>query len=199
MTRIEPQPIDAHPELAGQFATFERILGFVPNSLLTMQRRPAVVRAFEALTDAVMDPSGAVDPGLKRLAAHVASLAAGCQYCQAHSLVAAGLNGVSDEKVAAIWDYRQSPLYTDAERVALDFALAAGTVPNAVTDDHFDRMRAFWTEDQVVEILGAICLYAFLNRWNDTMGTELEEPARQLGERVLVRGGWTGGKHLRGS
>ncbi len=198
MTRIQPQPIDTHPELAGQFATFERILGFVPNSLLTMQRRPAVVRAFEALTDAVMDPAGAVDPGLKRLAAHVASLAAGCQYCQAHSLVAAGLNGVTDEKVAAIWDYRQSPLYTDAERGALDFALAAGTVPNAVTDDHFDRMRAFWTEDQIVEILAAICLYAFLNRWNDTMGTELEEPARQLGERVLVRGGWTGGKHLRG-
>lgn len=196
MTRIEPQPIDAHPELAEQFATFERILGFVPNSLLTMQRRPAIVRAFEALTDAVMDPDGVVDPGLKRLAAHVASLAAGCQYCQAHSLVAAGLHGVSEEKLAAIWDYRDSPLYSDAERVALDFALAAGSVPNAVTDDHFDRLREFWTEDQIVEILAAVCLYAFLNRWNDTMGTELEAPARRLGERVLARGGWTGGKHV---
>lgn len=198
MTRLEPQSIDAHPELAGEFATFERILGFVPNSLLTMQRRPEIVRAFETLTNAVMDPSGSVDPGLKRLAAHVASRAAGCQYCQAHSLVAAGLNGVSDEKIAAIWEFRTSPLYNEAERAALDFALAAGTVPNAATDAHFDRLRESWTEDEIVEILAAICLYAFLNRWNDTIGTDLEAEPRRLGERVLARGGWTGGKHLPG-
>jgi len=197
MTRMQPQPIDTHPELAREFATFERILGIVPNSLLTMQRRPEIVRAFEALTNAVMDPAGSVDPGLKRLAAHVASLAAGCQYCQAHSLIAAGLNGVGEEKIAAIWEFRTSPLYSEAERAALDCALAAGTVPNAVTAAHFDRLRESWTEDQVVEILAAICLYAFLNRWNDTMGTELEDAPRQLGERVLARGGWTGGKHVR--
>lgn len=196
MTRMQPQPIDTHPELAQEFATFERILGIVPNSLLTMQRRPEIVRAFEALTNAVMDPAGSVDPGLKRLAAHVASLAAGCQYCQAHSLIAAGLNGVGDEKIAAIWEFRTSPLYSEAERAVLDFALAAGTVPNAVIDAHFDRLRESWTEDEIVEILAAICLYAFLNRWNDTMGTELEDAPRQLGERVLARGGWTGGKHV---
>lgn len=172
---------------------------FVPNSLLTMQRRPDVVRALETLTNAVMDPSGGVDPGLKRLAAHVASLAAGCQQGQAHSLVAAGLNGVGDEKIAAIWEIRTSPLYDEAERAVLDFALAAGAVPNAVTDAHFDRLRESWTEDEIVEIveiveiLAAICLYAFLNRWNDTIGTELEAAPQQLGEPVLARGGWTGG------
>ena len=197
MTRLDPQPIDAHPELAEQFATFERILGFVPNSLLAMQRRPEIVRAFETLTNAVMDPSGSVDPGLKRLAAHVASLAAGCQYCQAHSLVAAGLNGVGDEKIAAIWEFRTSALYDEAERAALEFAAAAGSVPNAATDEHFDQLREHWTDDQIVEILAAICLYAFLNRWNDTVGTALEESRRRLGERVLARGGWTGGKHVR--
>lgn len=196
MSRMQPQPIDTHPELAPEFATFERILGIVPNSLLTMQRRPEIVRAFEALTNAVMDPAGSVDPGLKRLAAHVASLAAGCQYCQAHSLIAAGLNGVGDEKIAAIWEFRTSPLYSEAERAALDFALAAGTVPNAVTDAHFARLRESWTEDEIVEILAALCLYAFLNRWNDSMGTELEDAPRRLGERVLARGGWTGGKHV---
>jgi uncharacterized peroxidase-related enzyme len=199
MTRLEPQSIDAHPELAEEFATFERILGIVPNSLLTMQRRPGIVRAFETLTKAVMDPSGSVDPGLKRLAAHMASRAAGCQYCQAHSLVAAGLSGVSDEKIAAIWEFRTSPLYNEAERAALDFALAAGTVPNAATDAHFDRLRESWTEDEIVEILAAVCLYAFLNRWNDTIGTELEAAPRRLGERVLARGGWNGGKHVPGN
>jgi len=196
MARMEPLPANASPELASTFATFERILGIVPNSLLTMQRRPRIVAAFETLTEAVMDPDGSVTPGLKRLAAHMASRAAGCQYCQAHSLIAAGLSGVDDEKIAAIWEYRTSPLFSEAERVVLDFALAAGMVPNGVTDAHMGRLREHWSEDQIVEILGAICLYAFLNRWNDTMATELETAPRALGDRVLASGGWTGGKHV---
>lgn len=47
-----------------------------------------------------------------------------------------------------------------------------------------------------MEVLAGICLYAFLNRWNDTMATELEAGARDLGDRVLAVGGWTGGKHV---
>jgi alkylhydroperoxidase family enzyme len=161
-----------------------------------MQRRPRVVAAFEALTEAIMDPAGTVDPGLKRLAAHMASRAAGCQYCQAHSLVAAGNSGVGAEKISAIWDFRTSPQFDDAERVVLEFALAAGMVPNAVTDEHLARLRDHWTDDDIVEILAAICLYAFLNRWNDSMATELEVGPRELGDRVLAVGGWTGGKHV---
>ena len=145
MARMDPLPADARPELAATFSAFERILGVVPNSLLTMQRRPRIVAAFEALTEAVMDPDGAVDRGLKRLAAHMASRAAGCQYCQAHSLAAAGMSGVSEAKVAAIWDFRTSPLYNDAERAALEFAVAAGSVPNAVTDEHMARLREHCT------------------------------------------------------
>jgi alkylhydroperoxidase family enzyme len=145
-----------------------------------------------------MDPAGEVDAGFKRLLAHVASRAAGCQYCQAHSLVAAGLRGVPEERLAALWDYATSPLYSDAERAALDFALAAGSAPNAVTSDHFARLRRHWSEDQIVEMLAAICLYGFLNRWNDTMATDLEEVPRAVGERYLSRIGWDGGKHVGG-
>ena len=106
------------------------------------------------------------------------------------------MSGISDAKIAAIWEFRTSPLFDDAERVVLEFALAAGAVPNAVTDDHMARLREHWTDDEIVEILAAICLYAFLNRWNDTMATELEAGPRDLGDRVLAVGGWTGGKHV---
>ncbi len=61
MARMDPLPADARPELAATFATFERILGVVPNSLLTMQRRPRIGAAFEALTEAVRDPDGVAD------------------------------------------------------------------------------------------------------------------------------------------
>jgi alkylhydroperoxidase family enzyme len=196
MAHMQPLPAETTPELRDDFGIFEKILGFVPNSLLTMQRRPKMVRGFGELTRGVMDPEGPVDLGLMRLIAHFSSRAAGCQYCEAHSLVAAKIHHVSQEKLDAIWDYQASPLYTEGERAALDFALAAGSVPNAVDAGLFARMRQHWSEEQIVQILGAVCLYGFLNRWNDSMATDLEEAPREMAERVLASGGWTGGKHV---
>ncbi|MBT8062857.1 MAG: carboxymuconolactone decarboxylase family protein [Xanthomonadales bacterium] len=196
MAHLDPLSPENSPELADDFAIFEKILGFVPNSLLTMQRRPKMVQGFGALTKAVMDPDGPVDLGFMRLVAHFASRAAGCQYCEAHSLIAAQIHGISQQKLDAVWEYRSSDLYSEAERVALDFALAAGAVPNAVDASLMAHMKMLWSEDQIVQILGAVCLYGFLNRWNDSMATDLEDSPRAMGERVLARGGWTGGKHV---
>ena len=195
MAHLKPLSAGSHPELADDFKIFEEILGFIPNSLLTMQRRPKIVQAFGVLTKAVMDPEGVVDLGFKRLIAHFASRAAGCQYCEAHSLIAANIHGINQEKIDAIWDYQTNSLYSDAERVALDYALAAGSVPNAVDDELMERMKQHWSDDEIVEILGAVCLYGFLNRWNDSMATDLEDAPKQMGDRVLSKGGWTGGKH----
>jgi len=184
MAHMQPLDKSATPELAQEFAIFEEILGFIPNSLLTMQRKPEMVKAFGALTKAVMSEKGGVDLGFMRLIAHFASRAAGCQYCEAHSLVAANIHGVSQQKLDAIWEYQSSRLYSDAERVALDYALAAGSVPNGVTDELMARMRKFWSD-----------IYGFLNRWNDSMATELEGSPTAMGKRVLTQGGWDGGKH----
>ncbi len=195
MAHLKPLPPESTPELADTFEHFRSILGFVPNSLLTMQRRPAIVRAFGELTAAVMDPQGSVDPGFKRLLAHFASRAAGCQYCEAHSLIAAAISGVAQAKVDAIWEYQTSEHYSEAERVALDFALAASSVPNEVDEALMARLKLHWRDEQIVELLAAVCLYGFLNRWNDSMATDLEEAPRRLGQRLLSQGGWTGGKH----
>lgn len=197
MAFLEPLSANHTPDLAEDFAIFERILGFVPNSLLTMQRKPEIVRGFGVLTEAVMDPNGTVHPGFKRLLAHLSSRAAGCQYCEAHSLIAAQIHDIPAEKVAAIWEYQTSPLYTAAERAALDFAFATGQVPNGVTAEIMDQVKKYWSEEQIVEMLAAVSLYGFLNRWNDSMATSLEIPAEDLGNRILQRGGWTGGKHLK--
>ncbi len=197
MAHLEPLSPDASPELAADFAYFEGILGVVPNSLLTLQRRPAIVQGFSALVRAVMDPAGEVDLGFKRLVANVASRAAGCRYCEAHSALAARVRGVSEPKIEALWEYPTSPLFTRAERAALDFALAAGSAPNAVDAELMARLREHWSEGQIVELLAVVCLYGFLNRWNDSLATELEAPAAALAGRLLERAGWRAGKHLR--
>ena len=195
MARLPPLPIEHTPELKDHFEFFVGTLGFVPNSVLTMQRKPKLVKALAALNGAAMDPQGEIDLGFKRLVGHFASKAAGCQYCMAHTVLGAKNFGVSEAKLAALWDYATSPLYTDAERVALEFAAAAAQVPNAVTDELFARLREHWSETQIVELLGVIALFGFLNRWNDTMATPLEPVATSLGEQFLAGGGWRVGKH----
>ena len=195
MARIAPLPIEPSHELAADFAFFEKTLGFVPNSLLTMARRPGLAQGLIALSRGVYDPKGEVDLGVKRLIGHVASMAAGCMYCRAHTATSALRHGVSNDKLAAIHDYPRSPLFTEAERAALDFALAAASVPNAVTDDLFSRVREHWSEGQVVEILGVIGLFGFFNRWNDSLATTLEAEPLENAHRTLSATGWQIGKH----
>jgi alkylhydroperoxidase family enzyme len=79
--------------------------------------------------------------------------------------------------------------------VTLDFAIAASSVPNAVSDATFAELHKHWTEEQIVEIVGVISLFGFLNRWNDTMATPLEDEPIAVAEKYLARGGWNVGKH----
>jgi uncharacterized peroxidase-related enzyme len=190
-------PLTPDPQFQELFAAFDKSLGFVPNSVLIMQRKPKLVRAFMQLLAAVWDPEGEVDRGFKRLLAHVASRAAGCQYCMAHTAGGAMRFGVDEAKLAAVWDYRTSPVYSEAERVALDFALAAASVPNDVTDELFACLRKHWSDGQVVEILAVIATFGFLNRWNDSLATPLEDEPIEVGSKFLASHGWSAEKHRR--
>jgi uncharacterized peroxidase-related enzyme len=195
MSRLKPLPPETTPELKAHFDFFLSTLGFTPNSVLTMQRKPKLVQAFAQLNAAVMDPAGEVDLGFRRLLGHVASKAAGCLYCQAHTLLGAHNFGVSDEKLADVWNYAASPLYTPRERIALDFALAAAAQPNAVTDALFSELRGHWSESEIVEILGVVAMFGFLNRWNDSMATPLEAVPTEIAQKAVGAQGWTPGKH----
>jgi alkylhydroperoxidase family enzyme len=80
MARLQPLPIDAVPDLADSWKVYLKALGFVPNSVLILQRKPKMVKALAAMAAAVWDPEGEVPVSLKRLIAHIASKAHGCSY-----------------------------------------------------------------------------------------------------------------------
>ena len=103
--------------------------------------------------------------------------------------------GIDGKKLEAVWEYRTSALFDERERVALDFANAAASQPNDVTDELFDRMKRHWTEGQIVEIAGTVAMFGFMNRWNDTMATPLEEEPIEVGEKHVAAHGWNIGKH----
>lgn len=195
MPLVDPLPEDANPDLTELIQFFRGPLGTVPNSVLTMQRRPKIARAFTELNKAVMENNGRVTAEQKRLIGFVASHAAGCRYCEAHTILAAERFGASAERLAAIWDYADSPLFSAAEKAAFDFALAAAAVPNAVTPEIAAAIKAHWSDDEIVEILGVVALFGFLNRWNDSMATTLEPIGIAAGDKNLKPLGWTKGKH----
>jgi len=197
MARMEPLPLEAceDPELRSIMEHFVNTLGFVPNSLLTMQRVPAIAKATIQFNKAVFSPDGNIDLGFKRLLANAASAAVGCQYCRAHTAVSATRHGIDDAKVEALWEYRTSPLFTDRERVAIEYAMAAASVPNAVTDELYAQLESMWSETEIVEILGVVCMFGVFNRWNDSMATTLEEEPLKVGERLLGPADWSVGKH----
>jgi len=175
MSRLKPLSPETVPELKDTFEHFRELLGYVPNNALVLSRRPKMVKGLAGLASAVWDTSNEVDRGLKRLVAYMASRTHGSKYSMAHSAEAAHRSGVPDAKVAAVDDYRTSSLYNEAERVALDFAVAAASQPTTVTDELFERLGKFWAEGQIVEIAAVVAINGFLNRWSEIFQLDLEE------------------------
>ncbi len=174
---------------------FNETLGFCPNSVKTMYHRPSIAYAFIELNKAVMENKGRVTSALKRMIGYISSNVAGCRYCQAHTIRAAERYGADAEKLENIWEFRTHKAFTEPERSALEFALVSSSIPNAVDDAIANRLRLYWADGEIVEILAVIALFGFLNRWNDSMGTEIEQGAIESGDKYLKHNGWTTGKH----
>lgn len=192
---VNPLDRNANAEAEQMASFYEETLGFTPNSLFTMMHRPRIAAAFLEMNQAVMENKGRVTSALKRLIAYLSSMTTGCRYCEAHAIRAAERYGSEQDKMNNIWEYATYPAFSEAERVAFDLAIAASTVPNAVSDNIAENMRKHWNEGEIVEIMGVIALFGYLNRWNDSMGTQLEEPAAADGNKYLAGHGWSRGKH----
>lgn len=195
MPLITPLSPDANEQVAELARFFNETLGFCPNSVLTMQIRPEIASSFIRLNKAVMANHGRVTSALKRLIGYMASYTAGCQYCQAHTALAASRYGAPDDQMAHIWEYKTHPSFSLAERAALDFAVAASSIPNGVNEEIEISIRKYWDDGDIVEMLGVISLFGYLNRWNDSMATTMEEGAILAGQKYLMSSGWSVGKH----
>eukprot|EP00913_Durusdinium_trenchii_P005251 g4897.t1 len=140
-----------------------------------MARRPELVKAFVSMM-AQVNLGGALSPGLRQMIAYMASRSAGCLYCQAHTHHGAeNADDLDAKKLAQIWEYETSDLFSEAERAALTVAQLSAQVPNGVSDADFEALKPHFDEDQIVDIVAVISAFGFLNRWNDTLATPLEE------------------------
>ena len=173
---------------------FNETLGFCPNSVLTMQKKPHLAQAFVNLNKAVMDNAGSISSEFKRIIAYISSNTAGCRYCQAHTIRAAERYGGKKDRLEQAWDFENSSLFSEAEKVALRFTIAASSVPVSTSQELEELLQHHWNETDILEIMSVIALFGYLNRWNDVMGTSLEKDAKDSAESLL-QNQWDIGKH----
>jgi len=171
---------------------YQELRGFVPNSIRTMARRPSIAKAFMQLNKAVLYEGTAAE-STKMLVSLAVSLSSGCLYCQSHMTNLSSLYKVSDEKIASLLDFENSDLFSDAEKAAINLAFKSAAIPNEATQADFDRLQHYYSEAEIVEIVATTALFGYLNRWNDTMATEVEEVPADVTKRILSD--WTEGKH----
>jgi uncharacterized peroxidase-related enzyme len=192
---IEPVAMDALSEVEDIISIARQASGYVPTSMRIMAHKPDILRAFGGLIGAIMRTETELPMETKWLAAHAVSTAAGCIYCQAHTAANGSKKGLATEKVQDLLNYHASPIFCDAERAVIEFGLAAGEVPNATTRAHFDALREHFTQGQIVEMVSVISLFGWLNRWNDTFASDLEDAPKAFAAKNLGNRGWTAGKH----
>ena len=196
MPFLEPLSDEGVPsDILERFTHYKNTRGFTPNSIKTMVRRPNIVRAFMQLNQAVLY-EGTVREELKMLISLISSQVAGCRYCQAHMANLSKIYEASEEKISQVWNYVNSDLFDESEKAALDIAYHGAMSPSQAKEQHFEALSQYFNESEIVEIVATISLFGFLNRWNDTMATELEDLPEKVAQST-IKGtfGWDIGKH----
>ncbi len=145
--------------------------GNVPNMFRTMAHRPEILETMIAHFEAVLT-TGTLPTKLKELVIVRTSQLNTCEYCLAsHSLIAKKL-GWTDAQVNELADFEQRADFTPAEKAALRLAETMTLRSNAMTDQQFAELRSFYEEGEVVELMAAIGLFNYFNRFNNVLQME---------------------------
>jgi uncharacterized peroxidase-related enzyme len=194
MAHLDPLDYDdiSDADIRSTIKNYEALRGFVPNSIRTMARRPSLVKAFMQLNQAVLY-DGTVPESTKMLVSLAVSLASGCLYCQSHMTNLSSIYNVADEKIAALLNYEKSELFSASEKAALNLEFKSAGNPNEAQQADFDLLGEHYNEGEIVELVATMSLFGYLNRWNDTMATQVEMVPSNVTKRVL--NDWDEGKH----
>jgi AhpD family alkylhydroperoxidase len=136
----------------------------VNNSRMRSQYLPASwhVRAFRS------DPDMTVDDALKVRLFWIVSRLNNCHYClghQEHKLLAAGM---TEDQIAALdsaWN-----AFLESDQVAMEFARKLTVDPAGIVESDFERLRAHWDDQQIIELVHSVASNNATNRWTDSLG-----------------------------
>lgn len=156
---------------------------------------PEMMGIFQNLVELVMVSPNNLSRQLRSELFTMASVAGGCQHCQAHGAYTLHLMGVDPDRIRDIWTFEQSTEFSDADKAALRLARDGASVPNMVGPQHFVELREHYSDRQIVEMLAVISLAGWYNRWNNSIATVTDQESIDWAESNLKAIGWELGKH----
>jgi uncharacterized peroxidase-related enzyme len=175
---------------ASSVAIYDRTLrdrGNVPNMFRTMAHRPEIFETIIAHMDAVLN-TGTLPKALKELVIVRTSQVNRTPYCLASHTAICKRLGWTDTALEALKDSTASREFTEAEKVAIHLAETMTLDAHTYTDADFVRLRSFYSEGEVVELMASIGLFNYFNRFNDLLQMEPTQPAsaEELAEAGLA-------------
>ena len=165
--RIVPKPLRAYPwYLRPIFWNQRRKYGQVLDAALLWARVPKLFLAVAALFGAIDRKSSPLDPALRSLLTVRVSQINHCRFCVDINSATLLQRGISEDKLWALETWRESNLFAERERAALDYAEAITVSDCEVDDAMMARLRAHFDENAIVELTGLIAFQNMSSKFN---------------------------------
>ncbi len=122
------------------------------------------------MLEAAAGKSNLVEDHLKNLAQLKAATMTNCEYCIDMGSSIARRAGMSDEQILALPHYRDSKLFSDLDKLVLDYAVGMSRTPVEISDELFSALRQHFDDAQLVELTSVIALENMRGRFNLALG-----------------------------
>ena len=175
MARVRSiEPTELPPDLAAIYREFSGSYGPFGNQVAVIAHVPAALRHLMPLLLELRAAKTLPKRALELAIVTVSQLNA-CHYCVAHHTPFLAVEGVSAAGAERLLDYRDHPELDAADKLVVEYAIAAWEQPGRIPDALFARLREHFSEGQIVELTLRITLCGFFNKFNDALQIE-EEP-----------------------
>jgi len=171
MPRITPKTRDDLPETLHPL--WDKMLGygdFADQAGVMAQRLPIFDKTWSMLVDLADDAH--VPKRYIELAIVTVSKLNECEYCVAHHTPKLAVQGITPEGAQTILDYAGHPELDEVDKLVVEYAIAVTNKWNKTRDEIFTRLKAHFTEPQIVEITWRTALCGAFNRFNDILQLE---------------------------
>ena len=177
MARVRSIPSsELQPDLAAIYERFAADYGPFRNQVAVLAHVPAALRHLMPML-MELRAAATLPKRYLELAIVAVSKLNECEYCVAHHTPFLVPEGISAEGAARILDFRDHPEFDKVDRLVVEYTIAAWNSPNRIPAALFERLRAHFSEAQIVELTLRITLCGFFNKFNDALGIEEEEEA----------------------
>ena len=168
--RIKPKPLKDYPwYLRPFFWNQRRKYGAVLDAGLLWGRSPKLFVCVALLYGAINRKSSPLNPALRSLVTVRVSQINACAFCVDINSATLLKRGVPLDKVEALPIWKKSELFDDKERVSLEYAEMMTRSDVQVNDELMDRVKKYFSDDEVVELIGLIAFQNMSSKFNNAL------------------------------